>query len=758
MEGFSIQGAYPFLWLLFLLDFALKGTAILVLAFAAEHMLIRKTSAATRHLVWFLALLAVVVLPMATNLLPEWRVPLMPGILVRGSALQAGTSAQPAAAIANAETPKQFGDKLLENAGAPEITPPVKGHSSFVDLYDPLAGLTHKAEAVPFRTSGGSLLGTPHWSFWIFAAWFTGFMVVLFRLLVGAIGAYLLLITSRKKLDVDLPAAVSRIAEVMGVRRRVRLLISDHMPLPKSGGILFPVIILPAIALEWEEERRSLVLMHEMAHIKRWDILTLMVSRFACALNWFNPLVWMAHLRMRNEMENACDDLVINSGIVPSSYALHLAEIARSLMPLRPSWASAAMAHRCSLKDRLLAILNPAANRRPFRLRRALISAALTVMLLLPLAAFHPWASAESPKLNEIAEMSGRLNPETELEDLLASLSDSDENVRANAALLLGGWMDLRAAGRLMTTLQDNNPRVRQYAAWSLGRIRMECCIEALAQALRDPAPEVRQQALWALGQIGEPAAGAIVAGTANSDPFIRQQSLHAMGSIADEEAIAKLIAALDDEVNEVRRQAVIELARIGGSRVVPGLTKALSDPNTEIRRLAVSYLREVGSPQAVQGLAAALQDDANPVRRESVTALGRMNGDAAIDPLVAAATGDPSNEIRIQALRELEKYNDIRVFPAYAASINSDSNAIRRAAVHGLCRLDDDRVVALLNATLIESYTFRPFDDEIRLMIIDTLGRHNSPSSRQALLYAVQHSSNAAVRDAAQRVLSKIS
>ena len=69
--------------------------------------------------------------------------------------------------------------------------------------------------------------------------------------------------------------------------------------------------MLPVAAQDWSDEQLRSVLLHELAHIKRRDVLGQLLAQFACALHWFNPLVWFAAWRLHVERERACDDLVL---------------------------------------------------------------------------------------------------------------------------------------------------------------------------------------------------------------------------------------------------------------------------------------------------------------------------------------------------------------------------------------------------------------------------------------------------------------
>ena len=239
---------------LLLVDSAVKGTALLVLA-AVAAMILRRDSAATRHLVWLLAIVAMLVVPVLSAMLPQWRV-------------------------------------------------------------------------------------LPEW------------------------------------------AGISPETAVVAT--------------PVVWGILRSRLLLPAAARHWSGEQLRSVLLHELAHIKRRDTMAQLLVQIACALHWFNPLVWFAAWRLGVERERACDDLVLASGVRPSAYAGHLLEVVTGLSPARwtPS-CGLAMARKSSLEGRLVAVLSENLNRRGVSAALAAIALAIAVGIAVPIAMLR--AADEKP-------------------------------------------------------------------------------------------------------------------------------------------------------------------------------------------------------------------------------------------------------------------------------------------------------------------------------------------------------------------------
>ena len=133
--------------------------------------------------------------------------------------------------------------------------------------------------------------------------------------------------------------------------------------MPMVLGIRQPIVIVPAIADHWSDDRRQAVMLHELAHVARYDCLTQTLASAACALYWFHPGVWWAARQLRIERELACDDRVISAGTEAREYASHLLEIAYAAGPHQALALAVSMASPRQLEGRLRAALDAARNR-----------------------------------------------------------------------------------------------------------------------------------------------------------------------------------------------------------------------------------------------------------------------------------------------------------------------------------------------------------------------------------------------------------
>jgi beta-lactamase regulating signal transducer with metallopeptidase domain len=369
MPGLNASNGWMDALLLELFAFAVRATVLLVGAWLATKVF-HRASAATRHLIWTAAVAGVLVLPVLSYVVPAWNVPVL-SLTVKVDAPHETASVPTVAS---------------QNEAAVAEARPTGADAPSAQLSAPVSAV---ANETVFERLAGQV--TPRGL--IILAWLFLALVMLSRLAIANVRVASWQRESQPVEDGRWLTLVRRLTREYGIERPVVLLENGQTDVPVTWGIVYPVILLPATAAEWDEEQRVAVLTHELAHVKRFDALSQLLAQLALALLWFHPLVWMAVRRMRQEREHACDDFVLATGARASRYADDLLALARRLTrPTAPAAAALAMARRSELEGRLLAILDPAMKRTA--VRRARVAALTFAVLLLatPLAAFRPAA------------------------------------------------------------------------------------------------------------------------------------------------------------------------------------------------------------------------------------------------------------------------------------------------------------------------------------------------------------------------------
>ncbi len=388
----SIQGALPILT-----DAALKG-AILVLIAALAAYLLRKRSAASRHAAWTAAVIGHLAIPALVLLLPAWKMPLLPAASwMRAESAASAAPASPVDATGKVDPAKSAKSAgLAKPNGAGNTTSPL-GMSKGAITTGADKGLSPEPQST--TTAGPARPGIIPI---VATIWLVGALFVLLRLAFGTWRVGQLARDGARVEDGVWLSLTQRLANRLGVTRPLILLRGERLAVPVTWGIVYPAVLLPQDADSWSEERRRFVLVHEMAHVKRFDALTQLLAQISVAVFWFDPLVWLAAHRMRVEREHACDDYVLRDGTTPSLYANELLEMVRSIgMPSHdraaPAFAALAMARRSEFEGRMLAILDPRLDRHTLTRRGTLMTAVIVALLTLPLAALRPFQQPTAP-------------------------------------------------------------------------------------------------------------------------------------------------------------------------------------------------------------------------------------------------------------------------------------------------------------------------------------------------------------------------
>ena len=609
-----------------------KGTALL-LAAAGVAVVLRRASAALRHLVWGTVLAALLVLPFASAVLP-WRV--------------AVVTLAPAAAAFSAVVP---------SVPTPPRAAPVTG-------FAPAAAVQQGAESQPATPQEGWLrrLTPASWFALFVGLWAMGALYLLGRLAVGAV---VLGRVVRRGTVLDAPEwrrPLLEAADRLALERLPRLVMSDRLPVPFACGLLQPAIVLPIGAAEWDDRRRRTVLFHELAHLTRYDLIANTIGQVTCALYWFHPLVWMAVRKLRIESERACDDLVLGVGTRPSEYADHLLQIVCRAARSRTPAVALPMAQRHEFEGRMLAILERAARREPASGRHAAVLGALALALVVPLAALVPSRRADikqpgPPPGNQVASLSrDSANVRQRPSASPTATSSASRSATPLATPSLQGRDSAGVIAALVRALQDSVASVREDAAYALGRLEAAAAVEPLtARLARDPAANVREMIAWALAQIGNrSASGALgIVAQRDSSEAVRGMAVWALGQLEDPASVGALVTVLRDASAEVRGRAAWALGTIEPHDAPVPLVAALRDPSHDVRLRAAWALGQIADSGAVTELAAALRDSTTEVRRAALWALGQIGGDAAQGALLQALD-DRDPEVRSRAARAL--------------------------------------------------------------------------------------------------------
>ncbi len=419
-------------------DVAIKVTVVLALAWVVTYAM-RRASASARHWIWMTAGVSLAIIPIVAMSLPAWRV------LPSWTKIEAPAERQPSIPTAPAIY------EAVPVRSAPDFRIDAKGVVATAEYEKRLPELSLAA--------------------WAIIAWAIGFAIALLPLPVGALALRRLRRNSKPLRGAAWEHARNQAARALSIRRRVELLVTARRAMPMTWGIFRPMVLLPRESDDWSAQRRSAVLLHELAHVRRMDCLWQPVFHFICAAYWFHPLSWVARAKAQDERERSCDDLVLTCGTKQTDYAEELLHVASTLRITRLTGAAAiAMARPSQLEDRLLAILDAKRNRKAL----TWIGAALVVLVLsavdVPIALLRAQTSsvsAQSPSQgddglierlpgdgpDEVADLSGqKLRPadvnalaaKSKLKRLeLGFSSVSDSDLAAIAGLPAVEWLDV---------------------------------------------------------------------------------------------------------------------------------------------------------------------------------------------------------------------------------------------------------------------------------------------------------------------------
>lgn len=170
---------------------------------------------------------------------------------------------------------------------------------------------------------------------WLPWAWLIGAPLTFALLATGLVGSRWLRRQSQLVTTGPVADTCRRLQTSLSVGRRVTVAICQRAAAPLMVGIVRPLILLPPAALTgWTPAELEMVLLHELAHVRRWDNLVNLLQRIVEALLFYHPAIWLVSRQVRRDREECCDVVVVASTARPQAYAELLVALAPQSQPL----------------------------------------------------------------------------------------------------------------------------------------------------------------------------------------------------------------------------------------------------------------------------------------------------------------------------------------------------------------------------------------------------------------------------------------
>ena len=202
------------------------------------------------------------------------------------------------------------------------------------------------------------------WAVYIFAGWLLIAAAGMIRI---GVGFWHLRQLRKSCVRIDaagLDPLLRKTLEEFDSPRQVAICVSERLRVPTAIGFLKPMVAIPSWTMqEISTTELNTILLHELAHLRRWDDWTNLIQKVLGALLFFHPAVWWIERKLALEREMACDDLVLARTENPKAYAeclVSLAEILaeKSLLRRGLALAQAAVGRMRHMSFRIAQILD----------------------------------------------------------------------------------------------------------------------------------------------------------------------------------------------------------------------------------------------------------------------------------------------------------------------------------------------------------------------------------------------------------------
>lgn len=334
-------------------------------------------------------------------------------------------------------------------AAAQGFTPAAEGGASAPQM-SAVSGSSDTVEPAVRKSAdtGGDTANAPAWNIschiWdvAAAAWVAGILatLLLFARKARIFSKHLKLcapVTDAAVLDM-----IRRHSDEAGIRTAAAALVCDFVHVPMVYGYFRPRILIPTIFLNMGRGSLGAILLHEVIHIRRRDILKNYIWLVAKALHWFNPLVWLAFELYEDDIElcrdyNVAYMLNTDGAFVYSMSLLEAARLSRRTA-YPPSQAAALFESTGSLKTRIFRLMKPVKHKKTAAILSVLLALVMTVTCFTTACQPTPVTPPVPNKNVDIVEQVVEANKEENKPKLSEYKQAVDEQIKA-----LGSHLDM---------------------------------------------------------------------------------------------------------------------------------------------------------------------------------------------------------------------------------------------------------------------------------------------------------------------------
>jgi beta-lactamase regulating signal transducer with metallopeptidase domain/HEAT repeat protein len=705
--------------------------ALIALALGGILWATRRSTPRVRHLSCVVALLCIMVLPVATALRHA----------------QGSSAASPASSTVD--------DAVVRGAGVVTNQTPEPQFAQGTRF--------QRVSSVVTRIALPSV-NVEAWLPWLVGLWVFGVLLFSIRSVVGLIWTRNLVKLGTSAAGAVIERRAAELGRVLRVRSAFRVLISTRARVPMVIGWLRPLILLPAsLLVGLTPSQLDAILAHELAHIRRFDYAINLIQTIVETLFFYHPAVWWIGARIREESEHACDDLAVvicgGDRVFYSEVLLTVEQWRGARIGLALSVTGGSLVKRI---ERLLDGENP-----HVELGTRWFAGVFTVLT----AVFAAGGVARSAGENEVPiaaiaqdTTGARPSSVTRYEgsgSLDQRWSWAEQRANRNRFYWIGYAID-GDARRTEQFYFDDQVQARSGESWMSGRLRyqdgttrMQFSGIALGSLVGN-RPNHRLAIF--LGVEDGPGGGRITRVHLSNfgiPVHFGGQPLFWLGDVADAQSIARLTALVPRARNEDLGVTLIAMVGVhtDARAMLPPLRAWLTDPNlaSEVRREAARGIGTLALPQALALLSNRARNDRDPnVRRVSVEVLGHSPLAAATDTLMVFVRLDLL-QLRRQAVSALGHRKEASVVPFLDEIVRANLDELRGTALQSLAIMENG-----MGLEPVIGYARRA-NPILRREAIFALAHASAPPSANVLLELVERDPDLAIQVTAVQSLGAV-